>query len=281
MAGYGGYEYDTANADSGGGGFLSQSNRDSEGGGVEKEKKSRDKQTLIPVTIKQLQATEKGVGDDEGYRIDGTEVNSIRLVGCVQSEDVKETKATYQVEDGSGSIECTFWLNDAQEEESWARQKLTKMTPGAYVVVHGQIKEYDGKLTISAYDMRPVEDFNQVTHHYLEAIYVHAKRTGKVAVAEVAGVPVKRDSMAGFHPTTAGQSAGGRGEGADGMTSLQKRTLDYYTEHGTSDEGCDVNNVAAGLGIELAQIKAAVDFLSSEGHLYSTIDDDHHKSTSE
>ena len=72
MAGYGGYEYDTANADSGGGGFLSQSNRDSEGGGVEKEKKSRDKQTLIPVTIKQLQATEKGVGDDEGYRIDGT-----------------------------------------------------------------------------------------------------------------------------------------------------------------------------------------------------------------
>jgi replication factor A2 len=65
------------------------------------------------------------------------------------------------------------------------------------------------------------------------------------------------------------------------MTSLQKRTLDYYTEHGTSDEGCDVNNVAAGLGIELAQIKAAVDFLSSEGHLYSTIDDDHHKSTSE
>ena len=44
MSGYGGYEYDNANADSGGGGFLSQSNRESEGG--EKEKKPRDKQTL-------------------------------------------------------------------------------------------------------------------------------------------------------------------------------------------------------------------------------------------
>ena len=32
MSGYGGYEYDNANADSGGGGFLSQSNRESEGG---------------------------------------------------------------------------------------------------------------------------------------------------------------------------------------------------------------------------------------------------------
>ena len=64
-----------------------------------------------------------------------------------------------------------------------ARQKLAKMTPGAYVVVHGNIKEYDGRLTISAYDMRPVEDFNQVTHHYLEAIYVHAKRVGKIQVS--------------------------------------------------------------------------------------------------
>ena len=44
MSGYGGYEYDNANADSGGGGFLSQSNRESEGG--EKEKKPRDKQKL-------------------------------------------------------------------------------------------------------------------------------------------------------------------------------------------------------------------------------------------
>ena len=91
----------------------------------------------------------------------------MRVVACVQTDEVRETKATYNIEDGTGSVEVTFWLNDAQDEDSWARQKLAKMTPGAYVVVHGNIKEYDGRLTISAYDMRPVEDFNQVTHHYL------------------------------------------------------------------------------------------------------------------
>ena len=181
MSGYGGYEYDNANADSGGGGFLSQSNRESEGG--EKEKKPRDKQTLTPVTIKQLQSAEKGVGDDDGYKIDNAEIHSVRVVACVQTDEVRETKATYNIEDGTGSVEVTFWLNDAQDEDSWARQKLAKMTPGAYVVVHGNIKEYDGRLTISAYDMRPVEDFNQVTHHYLEAIYVHAKRVGKIQVS--------------------------------------------------------------------------------------------------
>ena len=66
MSGYGGYEYDNANADSGGGGFLSQSNRESEGG--EKEKKPRDKQTLTPVTIKQLQSAESGVGMTMGIK---------------------------------------------------------------------------------------------------------------------------------------------------------------------------------------------------------------------
>ena len=62
-------------------------------------------------------------------------------------------------------------------------------------------------------------------------------------------------------------------------TALQQRVLNYYTIHGTSDEGCEVNDVAASLGIDLAKVRSAVDFLEGEGELYSTIDDDHHKST--
>ena len=64
----------------------------------------------------------------------------------------------------------------------------------------------------------------------------------------------------------------------DKMTSLRKRVLDYYTENGAGDEGCNVNVVAASLGLDIGQVKAAVEFLSSEGHLYSTIDEDHHRS---
>jgi len=62
-------------------------------------------------------------------------------------------------------------------------------------------------------------------------------------------------------------------------TTLQQRVLNYYTIHGTSDVGCDVNDVAAGLGMPLLFVMAAVDLLSSEGQLHSTIDEDHHKST--
>jgi len=64
-----------------------------------------------------------------------------------------------------------------------------------------------------------------------------------------------------------------------GMTADQARVFRFYTTEGTGDEGCNVNSVASSLAMDLNQVKHIVEFLSSEGHLYSTIDDDHHKST--
>ena len=70
-----------------------------------------------------------------------------------------------------------------------------------------------------------------------------------------------------------------RVEGLDGeFTPLQQRVLNYYTTHATSDEGLAINAVAAGLRIPVAQLRTALTFLQSEMWVYSTIDDDHHKS---
>ena len=60
---------------------------------------------------------------------------------------------------------------------------------------------------------------------------------------------------------------------------LQKRVSDYYEEHATSEEGLSTNAVAAGLSIDPALVRMAVDKLCTEGSLCSTIDDDHYKST--
>ena len=70
-----------------------------------------------------------------------------------------------------------------------------------------------------------------------------------------------------------------RVEGLDGeFTPLQQRVLNYYTTNATSDEGLAINAVAAGLRIPVAQLRTALNFLQSEMWVYSTIDDDHHKS---
>ena len=104
------------------------------------------------------------------------------------------------------------------------------MTPGAYVVVHGNIKEYDGELTISHHDMRPVEDFNQVTHQ--EAISSTPKKWARSRWR-----PARPRPRARLHgrlpPTTHGQSAAGSAGGPTAILDGSGRA----PENGTGDEG--------------------------------------------
>ena len=66
--------------------------------------------------------------------------------------------------------------------------------------------------------------------------------------------------------------------GLDDLTPLQRRVLKYHIVYATSDEGSNVHDVAAYLGTDLSLVRAAADFLESECHLCSTIDDDHYDS---
>ena len=61
--------------------------------------------------------------------------------------------------------------------------------------------------------------------------------------------------------------------------------LAFFTQYDSADDdgtGLSLAFVAQGLasaGVAEKDVRAAVDFLANEGHLYSTIDDNHYKST--
>lgn len=249
----------------GGGGFMSQGASQEE-----TKKKGRGTQALVPVTIKMALGAGQGEGDD-AFVIDGREVTQVRLVGNVMRVDKRETKVIYVVEDGSGAIEVTQWLHQGDDELQTTAERQAKMVPTTYVGVVGSLKAFDGKITVSAYDVRPVDDFNEVVHHFLEAVWVH----GKVLKGEDQH-PVWQPPVAQA-PMDVDQNAAG------GTSAIQRKVLDYYNEHGTSDTGLNINHVvqacAALYNFSASDVKDAVEALSSEGHLYSTLDDDHHKST--
>ena len=64
-----------------------------------------------------------------------------------------------------------------------------------------------------------------------------------------------------------------------GLTPLQQRVLDYYTEHGRDEGGCHFNDAVGDFAINRATFRRAVDFLRLEGRLYADIDNIRHRAT--
>ena len=109
-------------------------------------------------------------------------------------------------------------------------------------------------------------------------------------------MPAAGAGMAGASMGIAGGMAGGMaptgGAGfaqqpgyaanAGGATSVQDTVLKYFSSYATSDVGCtisDVVNAMTAQGVSDAQVRTSVESLVNEGHLYSTIDDEHYKAT--
>jgi replication factor A2 len=71
------------------------------------EKKNRDNQSLVPVTIKQLVSAPN---NGESYRIDDADIYTVKLIGMVESIQLHSTFHLYQINDGTGSFECKFYV---------------------------------------------------------------------------------------------------------------------------------------------------------------------------
>ncbi len=76
---------------------------------------SRDRQSLIPLSIKQLNTASH---DDDTFRVDGAELNVVKLMGVVDSVMEHETNFTFKLNDGSGVIECKQWIDKGANSSS-------------------------------------------------------------------------------------------------------------------------------------------------------------------
>lgn len=269
--GGGGFGTPQDNTAAAGGGFATtpQSSQKASGGG-----KNRDKQTLLPVTIKQLiEATQDH--PDDAFHIGGAEVAHVRIIGCIVESREQSTNLTYTVEDGTGRMEVKMWI-DTDDGDHFAEQRA-KWKEGAYVRVIGNLRSFQEKRNIVAFDIRPVTDFNEVTHHMLEAIFVNLK--SKQAPAQPAAPQaMKTDTSAtsGF-----GAAAGVGGGGGDGMDAVAHAVLQVF-KGSDDDSGVDIRVAIQQLvpnGFSAQQIRTKIHWLSDEGHLYSTIDENHFKTT--
>ena len=84
------------------------------------------------------------------------------------------TNNVYVVEDGTGRIEVKTWNDENEEVQA---MKCSGLLENVYVQVIGQLKEFNNSKHVMAFDIKPVVDFNCLTHHYVECIYQHVQAT--------------------------------------------------------------------------------------------------------
>jgi replication factor A2 len=268
----------------GGGGFEFGDISGGFGGAEEKkssEKKSRDKQSLLPVTVKQLLSA---MSSEDGYKVDDVALTTLKLVGTLVAPQEHSTNLNFKLNDGSGTIECKQWI----EKDAGAFSKLRSLREGLLVRVVGNLREYEGRTHVLVFDVTPISDWNELTYHILDVVFTHVQNTrGPIPGSASSGA----GGMMGITSTPSAMR-GPSSSFAVGAAINNKRDdinqaiFNAYASNINQDTGIRLDEVLAilkskGIIISFEQLTKGVEQLCNDGRLYTTIDEEHHRATGE
>lgn len=258
------------------GGFLGQSQLGTPGGtqgtpgGGEKRKRA---QNLVPVKINEVL-----MANEDGLKIEHMDVGMVDIVGKIESVEQTATKTVYVVKDSTGSIDAVHWTdNDAGFDEG------TNVSEGMSARIIGAVRSQQGKKHIMVYRISPVESKEEADSHELECLYVKLKLR-QLKEKENRSIGASTMGMGGGLSNSMMSNAGMGAATMGGTSSFQnpKHEAVFKVLRGCDrDEGLSRDEMMQALRGRLSKMDLddALDFLSGEGHIYSTTDDDHFKTT--
>ncbi|XP_034029943.1 replication protein A 32 kDa subunit [Thalassophryne amazonica] len=241
--------------------------------GAEKRGRTRATQ-IIPCTVSQLMSAMQA---DEAFKVGDVEVSQITIVGVIRSTDKSMTNIQYKVDDmTTAPMDVKQWVDTEDPSID-----STVLPPGTYVKVSGNLRSFQNHRSMVAFSIRPLEDMNEITSHMLEVVQAHMVLSKPQNTSGGGGVG-SSNITAGVSGLAMG-NVGGMGAAyagaSNGLSTSQNQVLSLIRSC-PEPQGISIQDLKMRLGgISLATIKQAVEFLSNEGHIFSTIDDDHYKST--
>ncbi|NXO78262.1 RFA2 protein, partial [Sitta europaea] len=194
----------------------------------------------------------------------------VTVVGIVRHAEKAPTNILYKVDDMTAApMDVRQWV-DTDE----AGGENVVVPPGTYVKVAGHLRSFQNKKSLVAFKIMPLENMNEFTTHILEIVNAHMILRKNLMSAS--RVP-QSFSSAGI--SDMGGYGGGGSLPVNGLTAHQSQVLNLIKSCHVP-EGVSLQDLKLQLhSMSMSTIKQAVEFLSSEGHIYSTVDDDHYKST--
>ncbi|XP_064327593.1 replication protein A 32 kDa subunit [Phalacrocorax carbo] len=236
--------------------------------GTQAEKKQRIRsQNVVPCTVSQLMVTDLV---EENFRIHDMDVIQVTITGIIRHSEKAPTNILYKVDDMTAApMDVRQWV-----DTDGAGGENVMIPPGTYVKVTGHLRFFQTTKSLVAFKIVPLENMNEFTAHILEIVNAHMILGKKRMLPS--RVPQSFSSAA---TGDMGGSGGGGSLTLNGLTAHQSQVLNLI-KNCTIPEGMSLQELKFQLhNMSMSTIRQAVEFLSSEGHIYSTVDDDHYKST--
>jgi len=259
------------------GGFMNSTTASPGGSGGSAGGKAKARQNVVPVMANHILSAA-----EEEFTVEGMSVGMVVLCGQVANIEKAATKTVYSIEDDSGQIEVVQWV----DEES----RVEEHGEGSRVKVVGSIRSQGEKKHVMAFKISSVASQAEADSHILsvELARLKIKQLQDKINGQVSGAGFGgglSNSMMGGGLGMGGGMGGMAGAAGQGQSFGNKN---YDTVYGLIRECVDEQGINKDLilnslrgKLNKNEIDGAIDFLSNEGHIYSTIDDDHFKTTNE
>lgn len=161
-----------------------------------------------------------------------------------------------------GTITAFKWLE--------VNKKELAIQMNTYVCITGLLREQNDKRHILIVQMSPLQTLNELTNHILEVIYI-TLQTKLMAQNNIIGEGKNADNYSPNESSTAESSTAGMSKGQHLVYKLIQKQND-------TESGIERTEIKEKVPEFLLQnVDDILEFLVSEGHIYTTSSDDHFK----
>ncbi|XP_026798159.3 replication protein A 32 kDa subunit-A isoform X1 [Pangasianodon hypophthalmus] len=234
-------------------------------GGFSSSKNERKPKTagilcVLPCTVSQLLSARE---HRDSFFVRDMELNQVTVVGLIRRAKPTMTHLVYSLDDMTGpALDVKQWLNLED-----VNMNHCVIPPGTYVKVVGSLRSFQHHRSMVAFNIRRLDNFNEITSHMLEVIHAHLQSDSSSYSR------MKNETTTIINTSHASDPA------TMGFTASQRQVFTLIKSCPLA-EGISMQCLRNSLKyLSFYDIRTCLQFLINEGHIYSTIDDCHFKCT--
>uniref|UniRef100_A0A914V772 Replication protein A C-terminal domain-containing protein n=1 Tax=Plectus sambesii TaxID=2011161 RepID=A0A914V772_9BILA len=251
----------------------------------------------VPVTIQDLCEIPRG---DEKIIVGTQPFSTVRVVGeVVNVVRMGDQAIEYHIQDVDTPGGPTFVVMVYRSATPSPSETEETFVEGSLLHVVGKVRSFDDRVIIMSFQTRALEDEKEYKAHKLEARLAHLYYEKTIAQKAASGAlpPTFAETMLrGSSDAATSKAAGGQpsvvqpyggqqvfNEVVDnsklrGLTGQRAKLFIYIQTHGPArDAGVHKDELMKLPGLNKDSVQKDLDYLTSEGFIYSSTDDEHYQ----